>query len=37
VLSRGGFDGLNWIGVAWMLAAIALSAWAARHRRLVPA
>lgn len=37
VLSRGGFDGLNWIGVAWMLVAIALSAWAARHRRLVPA
>ena len=37
LLARSGFDGLNWVGVAWLLVAIALSSWAARKLKPVPA
>jgi predicted MFS family arabinose efflux permease len=35
VAARGNYDWLHWAGAAWMLLAIALSAWVARH--LAPA
>ncbi len=33
LLAAGGFDALPWAGLAWMLLALALSAWAARRTR----
>ena len=33
VAASGGFGGLHWAGTAWMVAAIVLSVWVARHMR----
>lgn len=31
MVAQAGYDGLHWVGLAWLLAAIALSTWAARR------
>jgi predicted MFS family arabinose efflux permease len=31
IIAHSGYAPLNWVGVAWMLLALALSAWAMRH------
>jgi predicted MFS family arabinose efflux permease len=31
MVARSGYGGLHWVGLAWMLAALGLSAWAARR------
>jgi predicted MFS family arabinose efflux permease len=36
-IATQGFGGLQWLALAWMLAALALSAWLARRARLSPA
>ncbi|MEP6873009.1 MAG: MFS transporter [Burkholderiales bacterium] len=37
LIAHTGYDWLNWAGLAWLLAAIALSLWAGRHTAIVGA
>jgi predicted MFS family arabinose efflux permease len=36
MVARSGYDQLHWVGLAWMLAALALSLWAARRMMAAP-
>jgi predicted MFS family arabinose efflux permease len=37
VIAHHGYEQLHWLGLAWMLVALALSAWAQRTQRRVDA
>jgi len=36
LIAHGGYAPLNWVGLAWVIAAIALSLWAGRQKVVVP-
>jgi hypothetical protein len=36
LIAHGGYGPLNWVGLAWVIAAIALSLWAGRQKVVVP-
>jgi len=37
LIAHGGYGPLNWVGLAWIIAAIALSLWAGRQKIVAPA